>query len=233
MKEKEEKREIIVPGETIVSGDDYLPGDGARREGKDIVANRYGIVDVSDKLVRVVALSGVYIPRRGNNIIGQIVDMNSAGWVIEFGSYVEGFLPISEVPFYVNRNELREHFDFDDVVFAKVSGTNGRSIDLSIKMRNLGKLEEGIIVRINPNKVPRVIGKEGSMVNMIKNSTGCTISVGQNGFIWIKGEKIEDEINTKKLIMYICKNSFLKGLTEKVKTYIEKELKLKIKEDGS
>jgi exosome complex component RRP4 len=232
MNDKEEKRQIIVPGETIVSGDEYLPGEGARREGEDIVASKYGIVDISEKLVRVVPLSGVYIPRRGNNVIGQVVDMNSAGWNVEFGSFVQGFLPISEVPFYVNRNELREHFDFDDMIFAKVSGTNGRSIDLSIKMRNLGKLDEGMVVRVNPHKVPRVIGKEGSMVNMIKDSTGCTISVGQNGFIWIKGEKIEDEVNTKKIIMYICKNSSVKGLTEKVKTYIEKDLKLKIKEEN-
>jgi len=33
------------------------------------------------------------------------------------------------------------------------------SVDLSLRSRGLGKLEGGRIIKINPNKVPRVIGK--------------------------------------------------------------------------
>ena len=68
-----EERKIVVPGETIIQGNEFLPGDGTRREDKDIVASKYGLADVSDKLVRVIPLSGVYSPRRGNVIIGQII----------------------------------------------------------------------------------------------------------------------------------------------------------------
>ena len=46
------ERKIVVPGETIVSGENFLPGDGVRREGDDIVANRFGLADVSDRLVK-------------------------------------------------------------------------------------------------------------------------------------------------------------------------------------
>ncbi len=220
-----EKREIVIPGETIKTGRDFLPGDWTRREGEEIVANKFGLTDISGRLIKVIPLSGVYTPRKGNSVIGQIVDINHSGWVIDFGGMSQGFLPISEVPSYIDRNELREHFDFGDSVFAKVSDTNvfGRYIDLSIKMRNLGKLEDGMIIKINPNKVPRVIGKEGSMVNMIKDATNCNISVGQNGYIWLKAEAIEDEINTKKIIEFICEHSFIRGLTEKVGEFIEKQ----------
>lgn len=225
-----EDRKIIIPGETIVEGDDFLPGDGARREGQDIVACKYGLTDINDKLVRVIPLSGVYVPRRGNVIIGTIVGITFKGWLIDFGSHVNGFLNVSEVPRYIGRGELRDHFDFDDVVCAKVFGTDGGNVDLSVKLRGFGRLQGGQLVNVNPNKVPRVIGKEGSMVNMIKAATNCDITVGQNGTIWVIGDKIEDELNTKKIIEFVCENSFLSGLTEKVEEYIKKNLKLEIKQ---
>lgn len=218
----EKERQIVVPGETIISGEDYLPGDGVYRDGDEIVAARYGLAETSDKLVKVIALSGVYVPRRGNIVLGEIVDITFNGWIVDFGGSVNGFLPLTEVPMYVNKDEMAEVLNFGDVISARVQSTRGRSLDLSIKMRNLGKFDEGMVVNINPNKVPRVIGKEGSMVGIIKEATGCDIVVGQNGWVWIRGDKVEDELKAEKVINYICENSFIDGLTDKVKEYIEK-----------
>jgi exosome complex component RRP4 len=220
-------RHIVVPGETVVSGDDFLPGDGAYREGNDIVAMRFGLAEIKEKFVKVIALSGTYVPRRGNSIIGTVIGITFNGWLIDFGGAENGFLSMMEVPRYINKGELREHFDFGDVVSAKVWGVNGRGIDLSVKMRGYGKLEGGQLMSINPNKVPRVIGKEGSMVNLIKNATGCSIDVGQNGKVWISGKSIDDEVNTRKIIEFIAENTTLSGLTEKVEEFIKKDLKLK------
>ncbi len=225
-----EERKIIIPGETIVSGDEFLPGDGARREGQDIVACKYGLSDVNDKLVRVIPLSGVYVPRRGNVIIGTVVGITFKGWLIDFGSHQNGFLNVTEVPRYIGRGELRDHFDFGDTVCAKVFGTDGGNVDLSVKLRGFGRVQGGQLVNVNPNKVPRVIGKEGSMVNLIKGASNCDVTVGQNGVIWVIGDKIEDELNARKIIEFICENSFLAGLTDKVEEYIKKDLKLEIKQ---
>ncbi|MEI7718228.1 MAG: KH domain-containing protein [archaeon] len=225
-----EERKIIIPGETIVQGDEFLPGDGARREGQDIVACKYGLSDVSDKLVRVIPLSGVYAPRRGNVIIGTVVGITFKGWLIDFGSHINGFLNVTEVPRYIGRGELRDHFDFGDVVCAKVFGTDGGNVDLSVKLRGFGRIQGGQLVNVNPNKVPRVIGKEGSMVNLIKVASNCDVTVGQNGVIWVIGDKIEDELNARKIIEYVCENSFLAGLTEKVEDYVKNTLKLEIKQ---
>ncbi len=217
-----DKRKIVVPGETIISGEEFLPGDGTRREEKDIVAGRYGLADVSDKLIRIIPLSGVYVPRRGNTIIGEVIDITFNGWIIDFGGSVNGFLPVSEVPKYIAKGELKEFLDFGDIIVAKVQGAEGRSLDLSIKLRGYGKLMEGMIIKINPNKVPRVIGKEGSMVKIIKDATGVEITVGQNGWIWVKGGKIDDELKTQKIINFICENSFIDGLTDKVMDFVGK-----------
>jgi len=220
-KDIDSSRKIVVPGETIVSGDSYLPGEGVRREGDDIVASRFGLADVSDKLIKIIPLSGVYIPRRGNVVIGTVVDIIGKGWLLDIGGASKAFLGLAEVPKYINQNEMAEHFNFGDSVVGKIYSISGRGIDLSVKNRGQGKLDDGLLIDINPNKVPRVIGKEGSMVNIIKDATGCNITVGQNGVVWVKGEDIDEEIKTKKIIEFICENSAISGLTGKVEDFIK------------
>ena len=130
-----------------------------------------------------------------------------------------------EVPRYVNKDGLDEVMDIGDMVVANVWNVNRRGIDLSIKRRGLGKIEEGLIVEVNPNKVPRIIGKEGSMINLIKEQTGCSITVGQNGFVWIKGDKIENELLAKKAVLFITEKSFISGLTDAVEKWFKEEKK--------
>lgn len=213
-------RKVVVPGETIVSGEDYLPGDSTRRDGDDIVAGKFGLADVSDKLVRVIPLSGVYQPRRGNVIIASVTDITFNGWLMDYGGASSSFLSIMECPMFINKDELQDTFDFGDMVVAKVTNVKPKGIDLTVKMRGLGKLEKGMVIKINPNKVPRVIGKEGSMVSLIKDTVKCNITVGQNGLIWIRGETIDDELKAKKIIEFIAENSSTEGLTDKVKEFI-------------
>lgn len=213
-------RKVVVPGETIVSGEDYLPGDSTRRDGDDIVAGKFGLADISDKLVRVIPLSGVYQPRRGNVIIAQVTDITFNGWLMDYGGASSSFLSIMECPMFINKDELQDTFDFGDMVVAKVTNVKPKGIDLTVKMRGLGKLEKGMIIKINPNKVPRVIGKEGSMVSLVKDAVNCNITVGQNGIIWLRGETIEAELKAKKIIEFIAENSSTEGLTDKVKEFI-------------
>lgn len=222
-----EKRQIVVPGETIVSGNEFLPGDGAYRDGDDVVASRYGIVNIFEKHVRVVPVSGAYYPRRGNTIIGTIVDITFNGWLIDFGGAQNAFLPVAEVPRYVNKNEMAEFLDFGESVIVKVWDVKSRGVDASMKMRGFGKIDGGMIISIGPNKVPRVIGREGSMVKMIKGATGCDVTVGQNGKVWIHGKDTDSEVATRKIVEYIADNATIVGLTEKVEGFI-KDLGLKV-----
>lgn len=218
----ESNRKLITPGETIISGEEYLPGDGTRRDKEDIVACRYGLSEISDKLVRIIPLSGVYHPRRGNVIIGEIIEVLFNGWLIDFGGAGNGFLSINECPRFINKDELQDTFDFGDLIVAKILGVKAKGIDLTVRIRGLGKLEKGSIMTINPNKVPRVIGKEGSMVNIIKDSTGCDVTVGQNGIVWLDADSLEKELKARKIIEYICDNSYLEGLTDKAKEFADK-----------
>lgn len=219
----ENERRVVIPGEVIVSGDNYLPGEGTEKKGNDIIAHRYGLAEEVARLVKVIPLSGVYSPRRGNVVIGKIGNITFNGWLIDIGCPENSFLSVAEYPKFVHKNELDMVMQIGDMVVAKIKDVNRKAIDLTMRLKGLGKIDEGIIIQINPNKVPRVIGKEGSMINLIKEETGCNITVGQNGFIWIKGDSIEKELFAKKAMMFITEKSFLSGLTEEVKKWFEKE----------
>lgn len=209
------ERKLVIPGETILSGEDYLPGDFTRKEGQDIVANRYGLAEISGRVVKIIPVSGVFEPRRGNTVIGRVDDVNFSGWMMDIGGPYSAFLPLAECPRFINRNDIGEFATIGDVIAVKIWNVKKGGADLTLKSRGLGKLEGGRLIKINPHKVPRVIGKEGSMINLIKDSTQTEITVGQNGYIWLKGT-IEGEEKAEKAIRLIAEESSSHGLTEKV-----------------
>jgi exosome complex component RRP4 len=219
------KRKVVVPGEEIVSGEDYLPGEGTRRDGEKILANRFGLAEESGKVIRVISIFGAYIPRKNNVIIGRVSDITFNGWLVDIDSASSAFLPIEEVPRFINRNEMDQFLNIGDVVAAKICSVKSRGIDLAIKGKGLGKLEGGFIFRIIPSRVPRVIGREGSMINLIKEKTSCSITVGQNGWIWIKGSSTDDEIKARRSIEFVTDKVHINGLTEKVEDWFEKNEK--------
>jgi exosome complex component RRP4 len=220
-----EKRTAVIPGEVIVEGEDYLPGEGTEKiEGK-IISLRYGLAEELNKLVKVIPLSGIYEPRRGNVVIGKVEMVTFNGWVIDIGTAENAFLPLMEVPRFVNKDSIEDVMGVGDIVVAKINSINKRGIDLTIKMKGLGKIEEGILFEINSHKVPRVIGKEGSMIKLIKDETSCNVTVGQNGIILINGDNIEKELLAKEAILFITEKSYISGLTEEVEKWFKERKK--------
>jgi len=217
-----EKRKIVVPGEVIFSGADFLPGEGTRREGDDILASRYGLSEKVGRVVKIIPLSGAFIPRRNNVILGRVIDYTHNGWLLEIDYAGNAFLGVAEAPRFINKNELDQCIAIGDMVSAKIWSVSNRGVDLSLKGKGLGKLEEGFVFRINPSRVPRIIGREGSMINLIKEKTGCNITVGQNGWVWVKGNNTDSEIKARKVIEFVSHKVYIEGLTEKVEEWFEK-----------
>jgi len=217
---KHGKREIVTPGEIIAKGD-FLPGDWTTKEGEEIIANRFGIVDKTERLVRVVPITGVYIPRRGNVVIAEVADITMNGWIMEIKAPYQAFLMLKECPMYVDEYEMENVYGIGDLVVTKIVSVKRRAIDLTTKGRGLDKIKDGMIVEINPHRVPRVIGKEGSMISQIKIASGCDITVGQNGLIWVRGRSKEEELFAKKIIDFIVENTTSDGLTEQVEQWIK------------
>ena len=58
------------------------------------------------------------------------------------------------------------------------------------------------------------------MINMLKKETGCQITIGQNGRIWIRGKTPEDEAIAANAIKKIEREAHISGLTDRVRAYI-------------
>src|SRR3989338_1808299 len=215
-------RTIVVPGETVATGEDFLAGEGARREGNDILASRYGLAEKIGRVVKIIPFSGAFIPRRNNVVIGRVSDIVHSGWIVDIDYASNGFLPLMESPRFVNKGEMDQFLAIGDVVAAKIWSVSPKSIDLAMKGKGLGKLEGGFIFRVNPSRVPRIIGREGSMINLIKENTGCNITIGQNGWIWVKGNDLDSELRARKSIEFIAEKVLVSGLTEKMEGWFTK-----------
>lgn len=221
-----ERRQLVTPGDLLAEGD-YVAGENTYKEDGKVYATRIGLVDYEDKKVNVVALRAFYIPRVGDTVIGTVVEVGFSGWTVDINSPYLALLKASDVlsrPFKPQKNDLTEVLDVGDLVVAKiVSYDRTHNPQLSINEPGLGKITRGQIVRITPTKIPRVIGKKGSMISMIKQETGCHVILGHNGVILITGKSLEDEELAMMAIHKIEEESHTTGLTDRISQLIKKE----------
>ncbi len=221
-----ERRQLVTPGDLLAEGD-YVAGENTYREDSKVYATRIGLVDYEDKKINVVALRAFYIPRVGDTVIGTVVEVGFSGWTVDINSPYLALLKASDVlsrPFKPQKNDLTEVLDVGDLVVAKiVSYDRTHNPQLSVNEPGLGKITRGQIVRVTPTKIPRIIGKKGSMISMIKQETGCHIILGHNGVILITGKTIEDEELAMMAIHKIEEESHTTGLTDRISQLIKEE----------
>ena len=218
---------IVVPGELLATGMDFLPSFGTYRMKEDIRAARLGLVKIDGKVLKIIPLSGRYIPKRGDTIIGQVVNIMIAGWRMDTNSPYEAVLGMKDATseFIERGADLSKYYALGDYVVMKIINvTSQKLVDVTMRGPGLHKLIGGRVIDVNTNKVPRIIGKQGSMVTMIKDATGVKIVVGQNGLIWLEGEPRMENIAVDA-IRKIEKEGHLSGLTEKIREFLTQRLK--------
>ncbi|MBS7639352.1 MAG: exosome complex RNA-binding protein Rrp4 [Candidatus Bathyarchaeia archaeon] len=221
-----ENRQIVTPGDLLAEGD-YIAGNNTYKDGFRIYASRLGLVEYEGRTVQVVALNTVYIPSPGDQVIGKIEDLNVNGWVVDINSPYKAILRASDAlnkPFRQQKDDLTSFLDIGDLILAKVLAFD-RTIDpiLTIKEPGLGKITQGQIVRVSPAKIPRIIGRKASMINMLKRETECKITIGQNGIILISGPSPEHERLAILAIEKIAQEAHTSGLTDRIAEMIRKE----------
>jgi exosome complex component RRP4 len=210
-----ENKDLVIPGQ-ILSDDEYYSGRGTFKENGKICSSLIGLVSLRNKKIRVIPLKSKYVPKKGDVVIGKINDVRFSMWDVDINSPYSGILPAFEV-FGREKKELNKVYDVGDVLFLRVVDVDEiKKAKLGLKGRGMGKFKGGIIVDIAPTKVPRLIGKKGSMINMIKDKTNCKIVVGQNGLVWVKGDEDMEQL-TKNIIHLIEAEAHTSGLTNKIK----------------
>ncbi len=223
------ERQIVVPGDTLATGMDFLPAGGAYREGDDVRSSVVGILGINGRVLRVIPLKSQYRPRPGDMVIAKVSEMTNSVWFAEIDSFRDGVMTMREVPEYINEgDDLSQYYNYGDYVIAKIINVGRTNCGLTLKAPGLRKLSGGRIVKVNPAKVPRVIGKQGSMITTIKDKIGCRMIVGQNGLVWVQGEP-QHEMLAIEAIKLIEEQGHLQGLTEIVGEFIDKRMKNVVK----
>lgn len=216
-------KDVVVPGEVLADDLGYIPGFGTHRSHNKLMASRLGLVNIEGKVIKTIPLAGKYLPKRNDVVIGKVVDILMSGWRLDINSPYSAMLSSKETPEFIEKNEdLTRYYDLDDYVVSKITNVTSQNlVDLSVRDQGLRKLRGGRIIAVNTHKVPRIIGKKGSMVSMIKQATNCRIIVGQNGWIWVDGEPEKENIAVET-IKKIESESHFSGLTERIKEHLEK-----------
>jgi len=231
---KIKNKEIAVPGEVLAEGMGFVPSKGIRREKDRLIAEQVGMISIEGKVIKLIPLTGVYIPKVNDKIVAKVIDVLMTGWRLDIRGPYSAVLSMKDATsdFIQRGADLTQYFALGEYVLTKITNvTSQKLVDVTMKGPGLRKLRGGRIIKVNPHKVPRVIGKEGSMVVMIKQATDCNILVGQNGWIWLDGEP-KQEVIAEKAIKKIESEAHLSGLTDRIKDFLEKQTKKKITVEG-
>ena len=237
---EETSRELVVPGE-VLSEDtkNFLPGRGTifNKDRSKIISLSIGLKQIKKNYVNVIPLRGFYTPRPGDKVLAVVVEKNPVKYKCDINAKDGGQLKpkntIKKEKGFLKRGGHRDRseeegttdkYEIGDVLIVKVLSADRLNIpELTTVGKYLGKKMGGIVITIDPPKIPRIIGRNGSMIKMLKNLTKCNIFVTQNGRIWLKGDDIAHERLLIESIHKIASEAHTVGLTDRMKEFIENE----------
>jgi len=217
-----EERAVVVPGEILAEGMDFLPGDNTYRESDKIRAKILGLVAIAGRVLKVMPLAGPYVPKIEDKIIGRVTDITMSGWRVDTNTAYSAMLNVKDATtrFIKKEEDLSKIIGIGDFLVTKIINVTSQNlIDLTMREPGLRKVTEGRVIKVNAQKVPRVIGKKASMITLLRDTTGCDITVGQNGLVWIKGTP-EGELLAERAIKLIEEKSHTEGLTERMEKFL-------------
>lgn len=216
-----ETKKIVYPGDKIETGD-LKPRNGMYESNSEFFSEYFGVIQESEKFIDVAPFNSPYLPRVNDKIIGKIMDIGPTMWTVDINSPYYSLLHMNDTPWHVSSGDLERYLNVGDYVYARISVSNEiRESWISMRDNGMRKLETGRIISVKPPKVPRVIGKGGNMINIIKTYTDTKVIVGQNGFIWVDGE-IDNVKKAIDAIRIVEKEAHTIGLTDRMEEYLKK-----------
>ena len=186
----QDSNHFVLPGDVISNGSSSLK-QNVILEGDKLVSTTIGFTEINDGAVDVIALTGLYTSEVDDLVIGKIVSHNALSWEVDINSSYRAMLPASDIfgkDYSPSRDDLSLKLIIGDIVLARIVNSDSRRPLITINGQNLGKIDDGELIKISPAKVPRLIGKHGSMIQSIEESTGASITIGQNGWVIFKSD---------------------------------------------
>jgi len=220
---QEIKRKYVVPGDKVIEGN-FRPLMNVIKAGNSIIATRIGIAETGRDGVKVIPLSGVYIPRVSDIVIGKIIDHSSLSWEVDVNSCFSAHLPAQDVfgrDFSPARDDMGKQLAIGDLIAARIIAFDRtRDPMLTIQDKDLGKIPHGELLKISATRVPRLIGKRGSMIQTIEQATQTRILIGQNGIVVAMGRNLDGIKLATRAIRMVEEEAHTANLTQRVKALL-------------
>ncbi len=220
-------RILVLPGDPI--DDDveakvvYVYTDESGRKRAAIP----GFVDKRGDKKVFIPLETVYIPKPGDVVIGIVAGIGVTNWFVDINSPYMAVLNLQDFlgrPFNPAVDEPGKYLEVGDYIKAKVLAFDRtRSPLLTVQGEGLGKITEGKVVDVSPARIPRVIGRKGSMLEVLTSETGCEIYAAVNGRVHVKCPNRDLEAIAVLAIKTIEREAFTSGLTARIRKLIEEE----------
>lgn len=205
-------KEIVVPGELVTEERKKLGAHVYVRDGK-VYADCLGLVDPSRDYAAVVPLEGAYVPHQDDIVVGVVVSETFGSYSIDIDTSHPAVIPKSTM-------RERDGFAMESIISARILNVSETGV---AELAGARAFFGGGLISVSAVKVPRIIGRNGSMLEVLKRGTGCTIMVGRNGRVWAKDgntallikalEKIQREAHTENLTQNMTE--FLKASAPK------------------
>jgi exosome complex component RRP4 len=149
-----------------------------------------------------------------------VTDAQGSFWLLDIAAPRWAPLHMTGTPWKIDFGETEQFLRVGDAVVVQVEQLeNTGRIGVTMLGDGLGKLEGGTLANVSPAKIPRVIGKGGSMIQTIQRATGCEIVVGQNGRLWIDGPD-DGVLKVRAALRLIEEEGHRRGLTERVEQHL-------------
>ncbi|MGY5864573.1 MAG: exosome complex RNA-binding protein Rrp4 [Candidatus Thorarchaeota archaeon] len=218
------KREVVVPGQLLADGR-YRASFGTYDEDGKIFSSLVGLAELRGNTVKVVALEGAYIPKEGDLVIGLIHIVAGNNWKVDIGGPYGASLHANNALRRPYSDDISEYMDIGDVISAEIITYDRNSGPfLGMKGSGLTVLTDGMVLEVSPAKIPRIIGRRGSMINMINDHLKIQTIVGQNGRIWIKAPNTEILRLAIKAFRIIEAQAHTSKLTDRISSMLVEEL---------
>ncbi|MDE1823331.1 MAG: hypothetical protein KGI00_00505 [Candidatus Micrarchaeota archaeon] len=196
-------QKIVVPGEKIA--DAQLRLDDGLVENNATYSTVIGIYD--DERKTLIPLEGLWYPRRDDRVVGVIEEDKLNTYVVNLNAPYKGLI-ISKF--------VDTPLAAGDSIEAMIKEVDKTKTAILMRPR---RLAGGKVMMVRPSKVPRIIGKNDTMIKQIMDFTKSTIVIGLNGVVWMKGGNVD---LATAAILKIEEEAHTSGLTERVREMLQK-----------
>ncbi|MDD5171864.1 MAG: hypothetical protein PHF60_02395 [Candidatus ainarchaeum sp.] len=198
------ERRVVLPGEKIAEGRINAPNTFFQEN-----VTYAAVIGMVDDEGRYIPLENRYRAMVGDVVVGIVTDVRHAGYEVDLNLPEGGFIPTRDV---------RLTLQLGDFVICRVKSVNEVG---DVDLGEVRRLPKGKIVDFPSAKVPRLIGKKSSMINLLKDYAGGDIMVGNNGYVWMS-EKCDMPL-LLKAIKLVERKAHKSGLTDEVGAMLSKE----------